>query len=749
MKKIISAILIFTMLVSTANAYFVAEVGISDIISYDAKQVNDIVKLNDVTHKIDDLSLVKYEYADEGDFRIKNNTTDLSSNALLQSDEVEQTSVANTTYTNANFTFNDEMFTSFNTVSGPITDNGANEPKYSYNRFLDEKVSDYSGELTLNFEDLILDGKNGLDLRIGRTYQTVASGIGEKSLMVLPNDNGFLGNYLIDSYSTYLIDRYNLGMGWGFSFPSVQIATEYIPEEIGNTYYYQEETQLYYHFGNGDVFKVQFTSDTTDSNLEGYYNKDIQFNKNDIAYSNGQTTSYYSMTLSDKTKQYFANDGRLIGIVDRFGNNIKFEYEFSSIVNIVPEGNFRYNSGMWISSCSNTNSVDAYPATNQNIGSTDGYAMYFRRDNEGDETYIVSRPIQIKPNTNYEFGMRFKSPNGDNIEVEITGFDTAYRIMETDTFIIDDYDDQNWVDFTQSFAMSTAVRYVQIKIIPRTASRTYIDNVRLDEPKPLLKRITDTVGRTVDFEYQGNIASGSTSGAVVLTVSSPDGANTKTLTYNKQSMEFATKYMGRTEQRLFWCLSSSLTEGEDGAMVRYTYEGGATIHEDNTITFTPLYMNYNSKTQSISDNYSHKAVLNTLRYKDRMKVYEYETVRKHLGDDGYYDTLRIKKKYDMYSYVPEGSTKSYYKGELGTVNYSYSGLYNGSSFNNETGYPSYTFDNETTLNEQWTVTKTGKTTDTITFSNCAIVQQTSSSNGTTVKSDYTNHSVFKNSPKGN
>ena len=160
--------------------------------------------------------------------------------------------------------------------------------------------------------------------------------------MILPNKNGYLRNTLVSNYSTYLLDRYNLGMGWGFSFPSVQIETEYIPQEIVDTYYYEEESELYYHSGNGEVYQVQFTSDTTDSNLKGYYNKDIQFNRNDNAYSNGQVTSYYSLTLADKTKQYFAEDGRLIGIVDRFGNTIKFEHELSNITNRVPDGNFRY-----------------------------------------------------------------------------------------------------------------------------------------------------------------------------------------------------------------------------------------------------------------------------------------------------------------------------------------------------------------------------------------------------------------------
>ena len=106
-----------------------------------------------------------------------------------------------------------QKLTKFNTVTAPTAGNGANEPKFSYNSFLEEDISDYSGELTLRFNDLMLEGRNGLDLRIGRTYQTVAANVGEKSVVILPNQNGYLRNYLVNRYSTYLQDRYDLGTG--------------------------------------------------------------------------------------------------------------------------------------------------------------------------------------------------------------------------------------------------------------------------------------------------------------------------------------------------------------------------------------------------------------------------------------------------------------------------------------------------------------------------------------------------------
>ncbi len=740
MKKLICIILVLTMIASTINVSFAAEVEKGDIFSYGTSAVIDISK--SILVSDNNGKLTQYEYASviDDESCVTGKEQLMQPNAVSDTTNIMQTDIL--PYSSTDFTFNANLLTTFNTVTGPVSANGANEPKFSYNRFLKENISDYSGELTLNFEDLVLDGRNGLDLRIGRTYQSVAADIGKNSIMILPDENGILRNKLVNDYSTYFLDRYNLGVGWEFSFPSVQIETEYIPQEITNTYYYDKETELYYHSGNGDVYQVEFTTDTTDSNLKGYYNKDIKFN-NDTGYSNGQVTSEYSLTLADKTKQYFAEDGRLIGIVDRFGNTIKFEHELICTTNRVHEGNFKYENNMWSTSTDSEGTYDAIQLDDDNTGSIDGCVMHFRRDN-ADETYIMSYPVQVEPSSQYQIGLRVKNPYASDIRVDILGYDTAYNQKESKTLWIKDYTADEWHNYIGTFSLSTAVRYVIIKISPEVAEGTYIDYVSLDKPKPLIKKITDSVGRTVDFVYQGDIAAGEKTGSVTLTVTSPNGESTRTLTYNKQIIEFGlgnTDDISKTRQKMLWYLGSSATEGADGAIVKYNYTGGM-ADED---AYPKLYYDYTSKTHSDSDVWVHKPVLSHISYKDREKRYEYETVRKHLGDDGYHDTLRIRKKYDRYGYTP-GDGYVYFKGEIGAVNYSYGGTYNGNTFDNETGYPSYTFDDETTLNEQWTVTKSGKAIDTITFSNFAVVCQTSTAAGTTITSDYTNHPTFKNSP---
>ena len=250
-------VLVFTMFASMVNVTFAAEVEQGNITSYGTSATNDITKLKEVSYDFgEQKGIIAVNDPDVPDIISNREQLVLGENNVVEvASEVEKTRSANPAITSTDFIFNANLLTSFNTITAPKISNGANEPKFSYNSFLEENISDYSGELTLNFEDLVLDGRNGLDLRIGRTYQTVASSVGNASLMILPNSNGYLANKLVNDYSTYQIDRYNLGVGWSFCFPSVQVETEYIPQEVVNTYYYDKETELYYHSGNGEVYQ--------------------------------------------------------------------------------------------------------------------------------------------------------------------------------------------------------------------------------------------------------------------------------------------------------------------------------------------------------------------------------------------------------------------------------------------------------------------------------------------------------------
>ena len=256
-----------------------------------------------------------------------------------------------------------------------------NNPKYSSRSNTKEVIDPITGNLILQETDISFTGKDGLDLSIGRIYNSaqdefvkmvsvtsssssytdVVTGYfieilfyNESSGTIYTNTRGPylsyedalevyyfyleevancvpLGIYLqttVTYYTTYTVTtknypdkysynktRYNLGAGWSFAFPSVQI------DEYGGQKY------MYYHDESGAVYKILGTADNGNTNLEGYEGKDVKFVEDNGSYINGDgVPSKYKFINSNFTTVYFASDGRLLGIRDRFNNEIKFTH---------------------------------------------------------------------------------------------------------------------------------------------------------------------------------------------------------------------------------------------------------------------------------------------------------------------------------------------------------------------------------------------------------------------------------------
>lgn len=194
-------------------------------------------------------------------------------------------------------------------LNGLITQQAINQTNKP--QFMDktggESIDPVTGSLTWKTNNIHLPGRDGLDLDIGVMYQSNYA----FSYMRYYNNSGDLKKY------NYLTSRYDLGQGWSFQFPSVQHA---------------DGGYMYYHTGDGTIYRVDFSSTgTSDSytHLIGYQGKDIQFIKETGAgaFSNGQTTSQYYLEYTSKKREYFAADGRLLGIVDRYGNTITFSHK--------------------------------------------------------------------------------------------------------------------------------------------------------------------------------------------------------------------------------------------------------------------------------------------------------------------------------------------------------------------------------------------------------------------------------------
>ncbi|MCX8132306.1 MAG: hypothetical protein N3I35_19705, partial [Clostridia bacterium] len=105
---------------------------------------------------------------------------------------------------------------------------------------------------------------------------------------------------------------FNLGTGWSLDFPFIEERGDY----------------EYLHYGSYGTWLISFDSDGGDSHLVGYPFKD-RIVTCDGTYNNGEMNSSYVLTEKDGKKTYFGSDGRLLGIKDRFGNEIKFYHDTS------------------------------------------------------------------------------------------------------------------------------------------------------------------------------------------------------------------------------------------------------------------------------------------------------------------------------------------------------------------------------------------------------------------------------------
>ena len=191
-------------------------------------------------------------------------------------------------------------------------------PVYLRNNVTEESVSPQSGELSLAQTDYVLPGRNGLDLEIKRLYK---SGISNVKEMKVKYVNGAWVDYVYSDAQTssFYEDRYDLGIGMRFSFPAIEI----IRNSDGTSH-------KFLHTDMGDVYTLRGPL-----NIDGTYTYSIENQtvkdvvvREDGGFSNGQAdgVSKYLMVGNDGKKTYFSSDGCVLGIVDRYGNTIKFEY---------------------------------------------------------------------------------------------------------------------------------------------------------------------------------------------------------------------------------------------------------------------------------------------------------------------------------------------------------------------------------------------------------------------------------------
>lgn len=191
-------------------------------------------------------------------------------------------------------------------------------PVYLKSNTVEEYINPQSGCLKLAQTDYVLPGRSGLDLEIKRLYSSDFSNVKEMKTQY------YFGAWVDTVYSdantsSFIEDRYNLGIGMRFSFPSLEIKKN----NDGTTH-------IFLHSESGDVYRLKQknTQDGIKTYLpENQTIEDVEITE-DPGFSNGQSdgTSKFKMVGKDGKKTYFSEDGRVLGIIDRYGNTIKFEY---------------------------------------------------------------------------------------------------------------------------------------------------------------------------------------------------------------------------------------------------------------------------------------------------------------------------------------------------------------------------------------------------------------------------------------
>jgi len=163
-----------------------------------------------------------------------------------------------------------------------------------------ESINPDDGSLIYRYPIINLPGVNGLDIKLEAIYNSREAKL-----------------WGIVSSTTFNEKNNQMGIGWSWNLPVIEIDDSYI--EYG-------DPDKYLHLGDGSVYEISGKITEGNSNLINHPSKDIQLNEDRGNFSNEDRSSRYVLTEKDGKQTYFARDGRLLGIRDRYGNTITFDH---------------------------------------------------------------------------------------------------------------------------------------------------------------------------------------------------------------------------------------------------------------------------------------------------------------------------------------------------------------------------------------------------------------------------------------
>ncbi len=163
-----------------------------------------------------------------------------------------------------------------------------------------ENISSSTGSLSWNATQIHLPGRDGLDLNVGIHYDS--SNTSPYTRKSSAKRTASLQK------NSYIYERNDLGMGWSFQIPSI---------EVGN--------QPTYHTGTGQSYAFVWEEYIKkESGVAILVNSSIPIEQQ---FSNGELKATIIAKHSDGLREYFSDKGLLLGKVDRYGNTLTYHYQ--------------------------------------------------------------------------------------------------------------------------------------------------------------------------------------------------------------------------------------------------------------------------------------------------------------------------------------------------------------------------------------------------------------------------------------
>ena len=240
---------------------------------------------------------------------------------------------------------------------------------YVYNSGENETVSLNTGALILEYTDYVLPGKNGLDLVIGRRYNSQDAALythsvrqswcilyyvycyrredvkkvdgtiedGTDILVKIEEcDSRSQANAAASAWEVDVQSKENDDGTTSYFYQTVDVkqhwyegGTPYTARDphdyfqdlyglgYGWTFMFSSIEGNYLHLANGATYSIRNLN-----KIDGYELDDMVLNYKDDSFSNGLERSRYSLTYQNGRQEYFNSSGELIGIQDKYNNTI-------------------------------------------------------------------------------------------------------------------------------------------------------------------------------------------------------------------------------------------------------------------------------------------------------------------------------------------------------------------------------------------------------------------------------------------